>query len=531
MSLRRREDEIDRAPKDRRVRAVKAGIAAMSTATLLAMALPVQAATTDGSGGSDRSRGLAQADASALGITLAGTPLVSTGTTSARDSGSGEEVTGQVLPPLDVLGAQGILPVSLLVQDALAEVDSNRALSAACAGVAGEGASVIGIGDAGCIEPGADVLGLLTSLDLTALQISDVSDTVDSLLTDVLGDLLGNLGNTPTPGGGTLDDVTGGAVGDLGGGLGGVVDDVVDGVVDSVVDGVLDPVTDPLQAVLDQVTTPVQAVVDQLEASLPELGLGLRLRAVEASCTADGTRADGASTLTDAGVVLAGGPAGELTLVDLPVLPAPNTDVVVDLDEVVTDLLDGLRTDLENSLGGVAADLTLLTDALQAQIVDTVLAQVAPQLAPLSENVLRLTLNRQTTPESGALEVTALSAEVLPAAAALGGPSNLAAVTIGTVACGPNERAGAPVVEEPEEPEGPTDPQTPGTPSDPTDPTDPGAPQGGPGDVPTAVDAGVGTVPTSGPVTGAAAVLLALAAGAAGLLARLRRRDQLAAGR
>ena len=382
----------------------------------------------------DGGESMAQAAASAISIAVADAPAVDTGTVTVTDDGSGPRRDGDALPGLSVLGSQTLLATGVLVQDGLAEVTADDATSAACAGLAGDGATVVSLGPQGCLEPAGDLLAGITSLDLSGLELGDVTAPVSTLLTDELTDVLGGL-------------------------------------------------LTPLQDVLDQVTPAVQDAVDQVGGGLGDLDLGLRLRAVEATCLADTSVAAGAARLTDVSVVATLDQLGEIVLLTLPTAPQPDTDLLVDLDEVATLLLDAIATDLETSLAGLAADLTVLTTAVQQQVVDTVLAEVAPQLAPLSENLLRVTLNRQSAPADGALEVTALAAEVLPVAATLGGFRTLADVAIGSVGCGPNLRAAAPTGGE----DGGDPPAEDG--GDP-----PGSPAAGP-DVPTSVSAGSAALP------------------------------------
>ena len=479
---------------------------------------PAYAATGDAAG--EEAVSSAQAEASAVRLELAGSPAVSTGVRSATDDGSGETRDGELLPSLALLGDQQLLPVAVLVQDAAAEVTADDALSAACAGLAGDGAAVIALAQGTCLEPAAPLIAGITSLDLTELQLGDVTDAVNALLTEELTSVLDDLLGAGGAGGG-------GASGPLGDLLGGVVG----GVVDPVTGGVLDPVTEALDLVLAEVTPAVQGVVDQLEAGLGGLDLGLRLRAIQATCAADIEGAEGESVLTDVDVVATSDQLGDLVLLTLPTSPAPNTDVLVDLDEVVGLLLDAVATDLETSLAGIASDLTILTTAVQQQVVDTVLAQVAPQLAPLSENLLRLTLNQQSEPEDGALDVTALSAEVLPVAASFGGFSTLADIAIGDVACGPNLLAAAPTGgggDTPDDTDDPGSPVNPGTPETPATPvSDPQVPTrvtaGAPG-LPAAPNA-VATLPASMSTTAAAGSFALCAALLGGLWTVLRRRE------
>ena len=377
---------------------------------------------------------VAQADASALTATIAGQTTVDTGTVTVTNDGSEETKSGQADPPLTVLGDQSLASVGVLAQDATTRIEDGDGLSAACAGVAGDGGSVVEIGDTGCLQPGQNVDLGLGSLDLTDLDLADV--------TGVLGDLdLSSL----VEDGGLVDGVTGGATDDLPGGatdgLGDALDQV-DGGADAV-DDALDPATMPLDEVIDQIAAPLQQVIDTAEAQLGDLGLNASFGAIEAICAADPTTADGRAILTDADVSLAAGPAGEITLLDLPVQPAPNTRVVTDLGGVTDAVFAGLRTNLENALQGQAAQLATLTDAVQQQIVDAVVDQVQGQLAPLEDNVLEAVLNKQER-SGGRIEVTALSLRVLPAAEAAGVSGGLASIDVATVGCGPNGTVAAP---------------------------------------------------------------------------------------
>ena len=67
------------------------------------------------------------------------------------------------------------------------------------------------------------------------------------------------------------------------------------------------------------------------------------------------------------------------------------------------------------------------------------MTQVEAQLAPLEENVLDITLNKQERPEPGAIRVNAIDLQLVPAAAAQIDAS-LASVQLGNVVCGPSGR-------------------------------------------------------------------------------------------
>ncbi len=111
--------------------------------------------------------------------------------------------------------------------------------------------------------------------------------------------------------------------------------------------------------------------------------------------------------------VTLGGAGQSVTLLDLPVNPAPNTHVTTNLSKVATLVLDTVKTDLKGSLNGAAGQLTILTDTIQQQIINNVVTKVDGQLAPLEQNVLDITLNKQVRPTDDSIEVTALDASVL----------------------------------------------------------------------------------------------------------------------
>lgn len=413
---------------------VRAGaVGGVATLALLAAA-PGYAATV-----------VAQASAAALEISIAGQSNDSgrVSATASDDDTSTKE--GQVNPPVQVLTPQNLLNVGTLAQDAVADVVNRNGLSAACAGIAGEGGAVAQVGDSNCLTPGRPIDFTFGNIDLTGVQLADP----DSALAP------------------------------------------------------LNQAGDPLIAAL--VAPATQAISEGL-SGLGTLELGGTIGAVQARCTAAPGTAEGSSTLLNSQLD-ANIEGQEVVLLDFPANPEPNTEVVTDLDEVVNLLLDALSTDLNNSLDGVFADIPPAVIApIQEQIVTNVIGQVATELQPLEDNVLRATLNKQTT-GSGRIEVTALDLAVLPAAADSPLAAPLVEAIIANVTCGPNARV------------------TPGDPVDPTDPTTPGGGDGpgdGPGlpDVPTVIDAGAsadgGALGADTALLGAGALALAGAAGLAG---------------
>lgn len=314
---------------------------------------------------------LAQADATAVSGSLGGSPTDS-GTVAAADTGDGEQVTGTTNPPVGVLGNQQLLNVGVLAQEATARVTDGSGASAACAGIAGNGGSVAQVGSSRCLTPGQPVGLSVANLDLTGAVLFDPASALAPL--------------------------------------------------------------NGLQPVMDQVVGPLTNAVSQSLAPLGETGLAGTLGAVEARCTATPGAADGSAHLVDSRLSLSLG-GTQVEVVNLPVDPAPDTDVLVNLDGVVDTVLAGLREDLTTTLDGQLAPLSAVIDPVQEQIVDAVVAQVAPQLAPLSDNVLKLVLNKQTR-TADSIEVTALSLELLPAARDFT-DAPLATAEIGRVRCGP----------------------------------------------------------------------------------------------
>ena len=322
---------------------------------------------------------IAQSSASALTIAVAGNAQGS-GTVTATHDGDTESVKGETSPPVGVLANQGLLNVGVLAQEATAGISDGGGTSAACAGVAGEGGSVAQIGDSSCLVPGQPIGLSIANLDLSRLVVFHEDSALAPL-------------NAAT---------------------------------DPVIERAVGPLTSQLSANVAQ--------------QLGNGGIfGGALGAVEARCTSSvGPGATGSATIVD-GAIRAEFGGESVDLLDFPVHPAPNTRLVTDLDEVVNLFLTALRTDLNNTLDGQAAPLAQALDPIQDEIVDSAVAEIAPQLAPLEESVLAATLNKQARPAVGAIEVTAIDLQVLPAARAELDAS-LVDADIAQVACGPNGR-------------------------------------------------------------------------------------------
>lgn len=373
---------------------------------------------------------VSQATSNALTLSIAGSPI-SSGTVKATNDGTDETKTGETNPVVGVLGNQSLLNVGVLAQEAEAKVAGNGdGVSAACGGVAGEGAGFgANVGDSNCLTPG-DPVGLsIANLDLTGSTVIDPTSAIGGL--------------------------------------------------------------SALNPFLAQLLGPVTSAISNALAPLGNTGLGGTLGAVYAHCTAAPGTAEGGANIVDSKLTLS--VAGtDIDLVNLPANPPPNTHVVTDLDAVLNAVLDGVRVDLNTTLDGLAAPLAAVVDAVQVNLVNTLVAQVADALAPLEDNILDITLNKQTR-TADTIDITALDLQLLPAAAQFTG-SSLIAAQIGHISCGPNGKKTA-------------NPPTDGPSDDPTP------------EVPTVVDSGV-----SGPagntarnVLVATGALMALA-GTAGLI-------------
>lgn len=331
-----------------------------------------------------------QSSAQSINLSLAGNSIVSQQVTAANDGSSQTSVDNSTIPTLvDLLPANTALAVGVAPQQAVANSDGT---SYACAGLAGTGGGLVKVGDSGC-----ELNGQPLTLNLGSLDLGSLNGTTGAL-TNALDPLLGALGP------------------------------VLDQVVDAVAGGING--------------TP-----------LGEIGLGGSLSAIEASCFADPDAAVGDTRLVDSSggtnatpiSVSLPGVANPITLVNLPANPPPNTEVVVGLDTVTQTLINALEVQLttmvEGALTPLAGPLVGLLQQVQDQVVTVLVDALQPLLQPLQDNVLRITLNKQTSGDNGrSIDVTALELDVLPVVAQFAGGA-LVGGEIGKVSCGPNTRA------------------------------------------------------------------------------------------
>lgn len=316
-----------------------------------------------------------RSDATALTVAVADNGQDS-GTVTATYDGQ-ESVSGETTPAIP---SGGFVELGVLTQQATA----TNGRSAACAGVAGAGGGVLQIGDGSCLEPGNTVNGSLTDFDLRGLGLEPPEGF------ELPG--LGELPEIPVP-----DD--------------------------------FDPAT---------VLGPIQDAINEAGEATGG-ALTVSFDAIEGRCTVQDGDPSGSASLTNAAVT--GSIGGEtVTLADIPANPAPNTEVVTDLSAVIDVLLGAFVTNFESALDGQLDDVgEQVLEPVREQLVAGVRDNLEDQLAPLEENLLRITLNEQTRPTSDSIRVTALHAQVLPAAAeAIDAP--LVDARVGAVGCGPADR-------------------------------------------------------------------------------------------
>ena len=387
---------------------------------------------------------VSQSGANAVTLSVAGNGNGS-GNVTATNDGTSERTSGDTAPPVSILKGQSLFNGGVLAQEATARADGT---SAACAGLAGRGGSVAQVGDSACLTPGDHVSATLGSLDLSTLIVADPESAL-----------------------GQLDEVQQQA---------------------------LAPVQQPL-------TEAVNQAVAQVRDQFGDPGLVAGFTAVEGRCTAAPGSASGDATLADASITLVlpeGAPQPSVTLLDLPAHPKPNTHLTTNLSDVLDLIAEALKTNLNSSLDGRGEPLNAVIDAFQENIVKGVRDDLEKNLAPLEQNVLDLTLNRQVLGDrDSSIKVRALELAVLPAAKEQLG-ADLVNLQIGNAACGPSGQVA--VVE---------------------------APAAAPAALPTAVSAGYATMPGQHPdrgdggvnaiVLGAFAILTAAGAGAL-TLRRLR---------
>ena len=316
---------------------------------------------------------VARASGTALTLSVGGSPAGS-GTYAVTNDGTHQSSTGTNRPMVSALTGQSVVSAGVLAQDATTGVRDRAGFSAACAGLAGQGASTVAVGDGDCLTPGRTMSLAAGTLDLSHLRV------VDS----------------------------------------------------TVLQGLDQQLQTALQPVLDQVVPALQGGLQSGLRQLGDPGLFLDLGAVQSRCTGGPAGAEGTASLADVGahVEVAG---RRVDLVSFPAHPAPDTKVVTDLGAVAAVVEDALRGQLATALDGSLGPLSTAVD--RAAVLDTVLANIGAQLGPLDQSLLSGTLNAQARPAAGAIDVTALDLHVLPAGAQAG--LEPLSVQVGRSSCGP----------------------------------------------------------------------------------------------
>jgi hypothetical protein len=379
---------------------------------------------------------VAQASAQSLALTIAGHPAV-TQTVTASNDGTGQTKGGaSTIPTIaGVLPGNNALGVGVAPQDAGANADGT---SYACAGIAGTGGGIVHTGSSSCDIDGSPITLDLGTLDLGSLTLDPAS---------ALGDALKPLTGT-----------------------------VLDSVIQTLQNSLVAPLTSSLAS-----------------SPLGTVKLGGTVSVIEASCTATPDAASGTAHVVDTQggttptpiTATIGGRT--FTVAQLPVDPAPNTHVVTQFDDVAQSVEDAVTVEITNAVDGAAAGLDSVLQPVfaqvQSQVIANLVAQLQPALQPLQQQVLDITLNKQSSSDAGRrIDVTALDLQVLPGAAAFTG-SSLVSGQLGHVTCGPNARPTTPST-----PQSSASPLGPQHGSGPASDTDNNNDNGG---TPLAVDAGL----------------------------------------
>ena len=342
-------------------------------------------------------RPIAQAKATAASILVAGDGTDTDAYTSRINSDHTTTDTGSNRPLITALGGQDVLSVGTLAQDATTAIRNGGGTSAACAGLAGDGATLVSAGDGDCLRGGDNLSLDAGSLDFSGLRViqSGLFQGIDS-----------NIQNA-------------------------------------------------LQQYQDQITQALSSGLTQVVNALGNPALHLDLGAVQSRCTADTHTATGTSSLANVGAWVRIPTVGRVDLVKLPVNPAPNTHVVTNLSGVVNAIEKPLKAQLDTTLPNALDNIPGLDTALQpvlkqlgagmgqvaSALEQNLLDQLSSQLKPLQDNILDATLNKQQHGRDS-ITVTALDLAVLPVAKQFIG-TDLVHLTVGTSSCGPNRGVSA----------------------------------------------------------------------------------------
>lgn len=317
----------------------------------------------------------AKASSVALTVDVSDKVKVDTGRYTATYNGKKTVNSGTNKPALPLLaGDQQLLSVGVFAQDAAAALRKGVAYSGACSALAGEGATLVAIGDgSSCVKPGEAV-----KVNLAELNLQKLGATTDYVLNDESKSVHVKLG----------------------------------------------PVNDLVQTIVSGVLTKVGG-----------LSVGVNLDAAESTCLAQGSDFTGKTQLKNAAVTVNVPGKGDIKVADLPTNPKKNTTVVPDLSPVTDAVLGRVDTLLQSGLKSKIAP-GVLDVSIRIDLIEHIKEQLAVLLKGLETDLVKLTLNKQDK-TAKSLEVSALDINVLDAVKKVGAPT-AAKVAIGTSTCGTN---------------------------------------------------------------------------------------------
>ncbi len=325
-----------------------------------------------------------QAEANAVTLQIADQDGQGSGTFTATYADGHETTSGTSEPPFSDPSGQENLTGGVLAQEATAR----PGFSAACAGLAGDGGSVLNLGNSSCLEPGDLLTGSFGSLDPSKFVPSELSQ--ENLLKQLPPELAS-----------ALEQILGQG-----------------------------------QTGSEQLKSAVDDALAQAKDAVGEGGLKVNLDMVDGRCTASNGGTTGDADLTNAKVQFVT-PAKTFTLLNFKPHPKPNTHLGTNLQAVADAIVDSFRSSLTGSLDG-NSELSDALGTLQTQVIDTAAGQLQDNLGdPLEENLLDITLNQQVHPTPQSIKVRALNVDLVPAAKAQLDGHPLANLQIGNAACAP----------------------------------------------------------------------------------------------
>jgi hypothetical protein len=326
-----------------------------------------------------------QSGANAVFVSIAGNGQ-GTGNVTATYSNGKETTTGNSKPAFPDPTGQKFITGGVLAQEATAK----PGFSAACAGLAGDGGSVLNIGDSRCLEPGDLLTGSFGSFDPSQYVKAGQGQLTQA-----------------------LEQVPG-----LGAALGGVLGS-----------------SNPQEA---QILAAINTALTQAKSAAGNGGLVINLDSVDGRCTAGNGGPTGDADLTNAKVQFIT-PAKTFTLLDFKPHPAPNTHLFTNLQQVADAIVNSFKSSLTEALDG-NSQLSDALGTLQTKVIDAATSQLQANLGPLEKNLLDITLNQQVHPTADSIKVRALNVDVLSAAKAQLNGNPLVNLQIGNAACAPVAR-------------------------------------------------------------------------------------------